>query len=173
LDGKTLLERAIEAVAEVCAEVVVAMGPDAKAPLASLNVRVVREANAFRGPLAGTLTGLHAAATPLALVVGGDMPTLVPSVLRLLLERLATTDANAAILGSAGRRQTLPLALRREPAVARASELLDLGERSLQALVDELGALTVEESEWRELDPGGETLRDIDRPEDLLQRGAR
>jgi CTP:molybdopterin cytidylyltransferase MocA len=101
------------------------------------------------------------------------MPTLVPAVLRLLLERLAASDADAAILGSAATRQTLPLAVRRAPALDRAQALLGDGERSLQSLVEVLGAVTIDESIWRLLDPDAATLRDIDRPADLPEPSPR
>jgi molybdopterin-guanine dinucleotide biosynthesis protein A len=41
------------------------------------------------------------------------------------------------------------------------------GERRLRSLFERLPTEVLDESEWRPLDPGGATLRDVDRPEDL------
>jgi len=172
-DGKPLVEHAIAAVGKVCQEVIVVTGPEHFSLVARLSGHVVEDQQPFQGPLAGARSGLQAAALPIALVVGGDMPTLVPAVLRLLLERLAASDADAAILGSIATRQTLPLAVRRAPALDRAQALLGDGERSLQALVEALGAVTIDESIWRLLDPDAATLRDIDRPADLPEPSPR
>ncbi len=172
-DGKPLVEHAIAAVGKACQEVIVVTGPEQVALLARLSGHVVEDQEPFQGPLAGARCGLQAAALPIALVVGGDMPTLVPAVLRLLLERLGVSDADAAILGSGATRQTLPLALRRAPALDRAHALLGAGERSLQALVEALRAVTIDESDWRRLDPDAATLRDIDRPADLPEPSPR
>jgi molybdenum cofactor guanylyltransferase len=172
-DGKPLVEHAIAAVGKVCQEVIVVTGPEHVSLVARLSGHVVEDQQPFQGPLAGARSGLQAAALPIALVVGGDMPTLVPAVLRLLLERLAASDADAAILGSAATRQALPLAVCRAPALDRAHALLGDGERSLQSLVDALGAVTIDESIWRLLDPDAATLRDIDRPADLPEPSPR
>jgi molybdopterin-guanine dinucleotide biosynthesis protein A len=172
-DGKPLVEHAIAAVGKVCQEVIVVTGPEHFSLVARLSGHVVEDQQPFQGPLVGARSGLQAAALPIALVVGGDMPTLVPAVLRLLLERLAASDADAAILGSAATRQALPLAVRRAPGLDRAQGLLGDGERSLQSLVEALGAVTIDESIWRLLDPDAATLRDIDRPADLPEPSPR
>jgi hypothetical protein len=49
-----------------------------------------------------------------------------------------------------------------------AGALLDAGQRSLRSLVRALDAGRIPAAEWRNLDPDGLTLRDIDRPEDLV-----
>jgi molybdopterin-guanine dinucleotide biosynthesis protein A len=172
IDGRALLDRAVDPLAEICREVIVVVAPGDRSRrkrwstrLAS--IRVVQEIEAYRGPLAGLATGLEAAAFPLVLVVGGDMPMLVREVLELLLGSLATSDATAAVLGSGDRFQPLPEALRREPALAAVRDALDRGDRSLLALLEGVRVATVPEGAWRALDPDGATLLDVDVPADL------
>jgi molybdopterin-guanine dinucleotide biosynthesis protein A len=180
IDGRALLDRAVDPLAEICREIIVVVAPGDRSrtshssPRMTSPIRMVQEAEAYRGPLAGLATGLEAAAFPLVLVGGGDMPLLVGGVLELLLGSLATGDATAVILGSGDRLQPLPVALRREPALAAARDALDRGQTSLRALLDSVHVATVPEVEWRALDPDGTTLRDVDIPADLAadaQRG--
>jgi molybdenum cofactor guanylyltransferase len=178
VDGVPLVDHAIAALQRVCSEVIVVVEPGRRLSAVdpgthhSSAVRVVQEVEAFGGPLAAALVGLQAAIYPRVLLVGGDMPRLVPAVLELLVGRLAASDASVAVLRSDGRLQALPVALRRDPALVAAKEVLDRGERSLQAMLSHVPPVVIEEDEWRRLDPTGTTLEDIDRPADL-RRGRR
>jgi molybdopterin-guanine dinucleotide biosynthesis protein A len=120
------------------------------------------------GPLAGLVAGLEAvgAEASVVLVAGGDMPTLEPAVLRLLVAAATAPGAAAAVLESAPP-APLPLAVRPGPALAAARALLAADRRSLAGLVEALGARGVEAERWRALDPAGATLADVDVPADL------
>jgi molybdopterin-guanine dinucleotide biosynthesis protein A len=179
LDGRPLLHHALDAVASVADRIVVVIAPEAPLPSVpgALATRVVvtRDATAFGGPLAGLAAGLAADATPvggeaplIALVVGGDMPTLVPAVLRLLVERLAADPALAAMTLAASRPAPLPMAVR--PAATRGAIeaiLASGGRRSLLAPLEVVPSSVLSADDWRRLDPTAATLRDIDRPADL------
>jgi molybdopterin-guanine dinucleotide biosynthesis protein A len=173
IDGRTLLDRAIGPLAETCREVIVVVARDHQSATWHRNlqmapsVRMVPDAEAFRGPLAGLATGLEAAAFPLVLVVGGDMPTLVVGVLELLLARLAAGDNTAAVLCSADRIEPLPVALRRDAALTAARLALGRGDRSLLALLASVRLATLPEHEWLVRDPEAATLHDVDVPADL------
>jgi len=52
-------------------------------------------------------------------------------------------------------------------ALAAAEQLLASGERRLRVLLSVLEATSLDEAWWRPLDPSGEWMRDVDRPEDL------
>ena len=131
-------------------------------------VRVVADDAPFEGPLVGLRRGLEDARTESVLVIAGDMPLVPPLVLRLLVERLAAEPAaSAAGLLDGSEARPLPLALRRDAALAAVVELLARGERSLRALLAALAAARVPEAEWRALDPHGDALLDVDRPADL------
>jgi molybdopterin-guanine dinucleotide biosynthesis protein A len=166
IDGRPMLERAIDAVGRVATDVVVAASPDGRPTLPAGTV-LVRDHLAFEGPLAGLASGLAALdpAIERVIVVGGDMPTLVPAVLRRLLDQVAAHDL--AVLADDTRARPLPMALRRSSAGPVVNRLLVRGERRLRALVTELEASVVEPSAWRADDPSGDTLRDVDVPEDL------
>ena len=95
------------------------------------------------------------------------MPTLVPSVLALLIDRLDEPGVDAAVLQQDGRARPLPGALRTAPALAAAERLADGGERRLRAIYAQLATVVIDEPAWRALDPDGQTLRDVDTPADL------
>ena len=163
---KSLLHLAIDAVSAVAGEVIVVAPPDVDLLIPG-HVRLVHDASPYEGPLAGCLTGLTAAREPLVLVAGGDMPSLEPSVLGLLVRRLEASSADAAFLDYRSRRQQLPFAIRTGAGTDLTTRLLAQGERRLGALAERLTVRVVPEAEWRPLDPEARTLRDIDEPGDL------
>jgi molybdopterin-guanine dinucleotide biosynthesis protein A len=172
LDGRPLLERAIEAVRRLTPDVVVVLAPGDDRPLPP-DVRIAHDPVAHEGPLAGVAAGLAALdeAVDRVIVLGGDMPSASPAVLAALLGRLDDPAVDAAWLDDDGRARPLPLAIRRAPAAARATALLETGERRLRALPEALGAVVIDAPTWRALDPTGATLRDIDEPADLGAAG--
>lgn len=180
VDGAPLLHAAIRAIATACAEVVVVVPPsgldfflpsDLPTPL-----REVADAQAFGGPLIGLLAGLGAAQQQLVVIAGGDMPSLDPAVLRLMLRRMLTGPGNRPAYWAAqgvaleldGQAQRLPLVLERSAAISAASDLVASGERSLGSLLSALDIALLPEASWRELDPDAATLRDVDRTDDLV-----
>jgi molybdopterin-guanine dinucleotide biosynthesis protein A len=177
LDGRSLLERAVAALAGVASEVlvVVAPGDDRPLPAAFRGAEAVpvwraEDPETHGGPLVGLLAGLEAAREPLAVVVGGDMPTLNADVLRTLIRALGEAEAGsaeAAVLVRHGTDHPLPAAVRNGAATQAARQLLAEGERSLVALFRTLRTYRIAEADWRPLDPAGETLRDVDTPADL------
>jgi molybdopterin-guanine dinucleotide biosynthesis protein A len=172
--GRAIRDLAVEAVAAVVAEVVVTVQPDAADPalpsaVAGATVTAVADARRFEGPLAALVAGIGAVSPrrDVVLVVAGDMPSMVPAVLRRLAACLDDPGVDAAILGSEGRRALLPLAIRREIAAAVAPELFARGERRLGALPDAVRLTALPPAEWRKDDPAGDTLVDVDEPGDL------
>jgi len=167
IDGKPLLNHAIEAVLAVASDVVVVVALDARRQVPS-GARVVHDTDAFQGPLAGVGVGLAALQPDVerVIVVGGDMPTLAPRVLRRLLDGL-DRNATAVLLGTDGEAPPLPAAYGRRAASVAVQVLLAAGERRLRALPERLAASVILAADWAEDDPTASTLRDIDRPEDL------
>ena len=140
LDGRPMLDHAIDAVRPFATEILVVAAPDSDPPLPD-GARLIHDPVAFEGPLAGALAGLGAARGSIVLVLEHD-----------------------------GRARPLPLVLRREPALATAQRLFTTGERRLRALPEALATSTIPEATWRALDPAGLTLRDIDTVEDRPAR---
>jgi molybdopterin-guanine dinucleotide biosynthesis protein A len=188
LDGATLLDHAVQAVATV-AETLIIAGPALPALTAvsalpvdvagdgDALVRLVVDAEPFAGPLAALAGALGEAPTDLAMVVAGDMPGLVPAVLELMLARLRADPAIDAVhlaeAEPAGHLQVFPLALRTAPASRAATDALAAGDRSLVRLLERLRTLAIPASDWLPLDPTGQTLLDIDEPADLERWRAR
>jgi len=172
---RQLLHRAIAAVAAVAAEVVVVIGADGPEPAlpadAPVPVRIARDAVAGRGPLAGLAAGLAAAASPLAILVGGDQPSLRADVLRLLLDGLERAEGeegpDVVILGDGDRIWPFPVALRVATVRPAAATALLGSDLRLFAIFRRLGVERVAEERWRALDPAGDSLRDVDTPRDL------
>ena len=166
IDGRTLLDSAIDGVTPAATEILVVAAPDA-APDLTGGARLVHDPVAFEGPLAGVAAGLRAAREPIVLVVGGDMPTLVGAVIDSMLAALDAPGVEAVVLEHEGRARPLPIAMRRDPALAAVDVLLADGERRLRALIETLETTVIPEPTWRALDPYGMTVRDIDTPADL------
>ncbi len=168
VDGRTILERAIDAACSVADEVVVVMAADGVPPSTlPPGVRVIRDPGPFEGPLVAVATGLEALSTDRVLIVAGDMPWLVPAVLRHLVDALDDEGLEATILETDERTQLLPTAVRRAAAASAAGRLIDGGERRLGALLEALRPAHVPAAIWRVDDPDGTSLRDVDEPADL------
>lgn len=177
LDGAPLLSASVAAVAMVADRVIVAGAATQASPVArdpAVEWRLDDEP--FGGPLAALSSVLDSAIASqgpeVALVVGGDMPRLVPAVLVAMVEVvLGDPEIEAVVLeaSAAPRRQVLPLALRVEPAGRAARALLAAGDRSLRALIERLEARELPERAWRALDPQGDTLVDVDTGADLAR----
>ena len=165
IGGSTMLDHVIERLTGI-GEVVV-VGPADGERAVPADVRLVRDTLAFEGPLAGLATGLRSLDPGIerVIVVGGDMPTLVPLVLERLLAALDRREA--AVLVDDDRPRVLPLALRPAVAEPHAIALLDSGERRLRALLEKLDVEAIPSTVWRADDPDGATLRDVDVPDDL------
>ncbi len=172
LDGRPLLEHAIEACAAIADRLVIVIAPESPGPVLPASVMdrtiVVRDAVAHRGPLAGLAAGLGSATgSEIAVVVGGDMPWLVPGVLQLLVELLVVDPSLGAATLEAEPRCVLPMAVRTMAAAPAARSLLAEDRRALGGLLDRIQSASVPAGQWRRLDPAGRTLADVDTPQDL------
>jgi molybdenum cofactor guanylyltransferase len=178
-DGRTVLAHTLDALASVAGPLVLVLAPGAPVPDSGCEVIVARDQEAFGGPLAGLVAGLDAlvataAAGPdgagvpeVAIVVGGDMPWLVPGLLELLADGVDQIDGVNALVLDHVPTAVLPMAVRVEAAHAAGRDLIAFDHRRLRALLEALHAGAVPMSIWRPLDPDGRTLRDVDTPADL------
>jgi molybdopterin-guanine dinucleotide biosynthesis protein A len=166
IEGRSLLDRAVDAVRPLATEVLVVAAPGSALAIRE-GARIVNDLEPFEGPLAGTLAGLTVATGESVLVVGGDMPSLVAAVLESMARELDDPAIDACVLVHDRRVRPLPIVVRRTPAIAAARTLLDGGERRLRALLDALETRSIPEEAWRRHDPDADTLRDIDTPADL------
>jgi molybdopterin-guanine dinucleotide biosynthesis protein A len=173
IDGGSLLDRAIGAVAAVADEVIVA---GREVITSSPAVRGIADIEPFGGPLLALRGALHEARGTSAVVVGGDMPDLVAEVLRLLFDRLEGDESIQAVIlgrqdpGATGPdrpRQVLPIALFVRAAEAAAEAATADGRRSLHGLLDRMTWAELPPSAWLPLDPDARTLLDVDTRADL------
>jgi molybdopterin-guanine dinucleotide biosynthesis protein A len=162
VEGRPLGLRPVEALGPMVAEVVVA-----GRPLPGLEARVVADPVAGAGPLAGVVAGLRALRTPLAVAVACDMPSLVPAVVGMLLDRLRADPAlvGACCEGAQGI-EPLPLALR-AAAEAPMRAALERGERALRVALGAAAVSLAPESSWRPLDPEGRCFVNWNRPDEV------
>ena len=177
LDGRPVLHHALDAVGGIANPVVLVIAPDAPPPPLppglERQVTIMRDDVLHGGPLAGLAAGLVALADidrgydGAALVIGGDMPHLVPGVLELL----AAAVGDDALIGGAVLEAdppcVLPLAIRPSVAAPIVHALLREDRRALRALLDRLPVAVVPAAAWRAIDPDARTLVDIDVPGDL------
>jgi molybdopterin-guanine dinucleotide biosynthesis protein A len=171
LDGDTVLGRAVAVARQVAARIVVVLGPDDADP-GLAGVALARDPIAHRGPLAGLVTGLEALGgngngDRVVLVLAGDMPRVRPDVLRLLVDALSADQRVGVAHLDSEPVATLPAAVSASVALPAARGLLAADRRSLRALLDSVSVAVVPADVWRRLDPGGETLVDIDTRADL------
>jgi len=167
IDGRPMLDHAIDAVRTLVSDIVVVVAPETPAHGLPTDVRVAADPDAYQGPLAGLATGLRALDPGIerVIVIGGDMPTLVPAVLSRLLDALDRYEL--AVLSDDESERPLPLAARRSVALDATQRLLDAGERRLRALLAVVDVSVIPAATWRLDDPTGASLRDVDVPGDL------
>jgi molybdopterin-guanine dinucleotide biosynthesis protein A len=168
IDGRPLLDRAVEGVGAVARDVVVVLAPGDRRRVGG-SVRTVADPEPHGGPLIGLAAGLEVAAESIVVVAGGDMPALDAEVLGLMVRTLAAAGegTDAVVLVQRSRIAPLPAVLRTGAASDVVHRLIADGERSLRVLFEHLPTRRIAEGEWRPLDPEARTLRDVDRPSDV------
>ena len=187
--GEPLLWHPIRALtAAGCDVIVVVLGPGGAEPRlptgVSVAVRFARDPEPFGGPLVGLRAGLaalapagagtaigagSAAGRGIAIVVGGDQPSIRPEVLAALVARVRAGAPAAVLADDDGRARPLPMALAALPGAEATERLLAAGHRRLRDLSADLRADVIDRPAWSLLDPTGRTLVDIDVPADLVE----
>jgi len=167
--GRTLRDHVVARMSELSDDVIVLAASDAggEDPPPS-GVRILRDAEAWPGPLVALGAGLAAVAHELAVLVAADMPLIPLRMVDLLLAEAAVAGRTIVGLDAHDELQPLPLAIHRTPVLAALEPLIGAGARRLGALRGLPGAHGIPEAVWRALDPHGDSLRDIDTEEDLL-----
>ncbi len=131
LEGQTLVERAVDALAAHCQRVVVVGRAEVPLPVASIDDRPGPDC-----PLNALATGLAACDADEVLVLACDLPGAAPVLARLL-------SAPAVAVDPQGRAQPLCARYPRAAALAAADGLLAVGTRRLLPLLEILRAAPV------------------------------
>jgi molybdenum cofactor guanylyltransferase len=166
IDGRTILDRLVEVLSPLCAEVLVAVAEPGQI---ATDLRCVVDDVPEAGPLAGIAAGLAAARRPWLVAVAGDMPDVRPDVIALLLSRAAPgIDAVAARIG--GHAEPL-CAVYGASCLAAAQRRLREGQFRTGGLLtdEELAVAWIDEDDLRRIDPDLASFRSINRPEDLAR----
>lgn len=168
VDGRTLLERVVEAAGAARDRVVVG---EAGASLLPTEVRVVREEPPFGGPAAAVAAGVRALAgdAGAVLLLAGDQPFVAAAIPPLLeaLDRADDADGARAV-DADGRAQHLTCVVRRaalEAAIAAASDGRSLDGVSMRRLLEPLRLVdvavppeaTMDVDTWADADAVGAT----------------
>ncbi len=164
---EVMLERIVRLVGEVCDPIVVVAAPGQELPRLPPGVIVARDKREGRGPLEGLSAGLAAlpAGVEAAYATSCDVPLLVPAFVRRMFELLG--DHAVAVPTSGGFQH--PLAAVYRPSVLGQVDELLAAERMRPAfLFDSVATRRVSEAELRDVDPGLNTLKNLNQPEDYL-----
>lgn len=161
LDGTPLIQVVVERLAQVCEEVLVVAGePHA---YAGLGARPVEDRFRGVGVLGGIHAGLDAAAHPLALIVGCDMPFLSPRLLRAFGAWAVGYDV--AVYRHQGYVEPLHGAYRRTclPAVEAA---IRAGRRRIISFFPQVRVRYVTPEAVTAIDPQARSFRNVNTPEE-------
>ena len=120
------------------------------------------------GPLAGLASALTATRTDWNLILACDLPYLTGEWLDWLLGRAVVSGAQIVMPHTAGGLEPLAAVYRREcsePIIAA----LHRGVRKVTDAVEQFRIEFVAELDWRDIDPGGRVLRNMNAPEDYQE----
>lgn len=167
LNGRTLLQRTVDAVSEVAGEIVVVVAPGQRLPPVECRrpLRTVEDPVEGHGPLVGIAVGLGSVTAPVALVVACDMPFLQPALLRLLAQR-AAAGRRLVVPIEGGQPQPLCSAFRRE-ALKVVQAHIDAGDRKVMSVAGDLDVDRVSPHEWAAADPGGRSFENVNTVEEF------
>ena len=162
LEGRTLLQRALDTVRQVTPEVAIV---GAKQKFAEYGL-VVEDVYPDSGPLAGIHAALRASAEELNLVLAVDLAHVSSGLLRYLVERARASTAMVTLPRTLEGWQPL-CAVYRKAFAEVADGALQECRNAVHALVEDSGPCVIEEAELRRQGFPAEMLRNINRPEDL------
>lgn len=162
VDGDTILARQCAVLVPRVREVIVAVAT----PGAALGgLRAVIDPIADAGPLAGVVAALAAIDSPWLLAVAGDMPSLAPAVIELLLA--AATDEVDAVAARIGGWPEPLCALWHRRCHAALAARLSAGDYKVAAALTAQRVAWLDEAAVRAVDPALATFTNVNRPEEL------
>lgn len=164
--GRPLLQRVIDSVQVATREITVVRAAGQRLPEveAHVPIEVVQDVVPGKGPLGGIYTGLRQIDGEFAFVTGCDMPMLQPALISALLGLASGRRAVVPVVE--GLPQPLCAVYARE-CLEPMSRRLDAGELKLALLLEEVGALHLQEEQWRVFDPRGLSFVNVNSDADL------
>ncbi len=169
VQGRPLMLRVIDAVAEACDEVLIVTNrPDALSdPGLVDDIPVLTDEVAYQGPLGGLATAMASAGNEWVLAVAADMPHLSADVVRVLWD--ARKDADVVVPVSERGPEPLLALYRVEACLPPARTVLELGRRRLIHIFPSVRVTEVPEEAFREVDPQLLSLVNVNTPGDLAE----
>lgn len=165
-DGRTMLERTLEALREITGPVSVVASPDR---YQHLSHEVIPDGWPGEGPLGGIITALrHTLRTspaPWNLIVGCDMPFLTREWLRFLCERAVHSDAEVVAPFSENGLEPL-CACWRTDALEILQAAFDDRVRKVTEAMKRLRMEALDEKDWKRFDPAGRLFWNMNTPAD-------
>jgi len=162
LNGRTLLERALELAREVSRDVRVVGSAEKFAPFAPVIEDVFRD----QGPLAGIHAALKSSRTDLNLILAVDLPFLESNFLHYLIAQARATTALVTVPRAAGAWQTLCAVYRRGFA-QYAEQSLREGKNKIDPLFARVQTKVVEESELLQQGSSPNIFQNLNTPEEF------
>jgi molybdopterin-guanine dinucleotide biosynthesis protein A len=166
IGGQTLIERVMESIAPLSAEVIVVAASPQQAAALSLppEVRVVSDLFPRCGSLGGIYTGLSASRGPWSLLVACDMPFLNPRLLRRLMAMRRGVDAVIPCLKG----QPEPLhALYSKACLAPMERMLRARRLKIAPLFEAVRVRYVDEGTIDRIDPDHRSFFNVNSPADM------
>jgi molybdopterin-guanine dinucleotide biosynthesis protein A len=161
--GGTLLSRVVGVLARVADEVVVVSRRDQALPvLAAPSLAYAHDEVEGRGPLGGLLPGLRAATAPVVFASSCDVPFLSEAFVRTMFDALGNADV--AVPEAEGRLHPLG-AVYRTSVLPHVERLLAADRLRPVFLLERVPHVIVAESLLRRVDPGLDSLANLNTPE--------
>lgn len=161
--GERIVDRQRRLLAPRVAELIIAVaGPG---PLCELGVRAVVDRHPGAGPLAGLDAALAGHERPWLLAVAGDLPTVQPAVIELLLAARGD-DVDAVVARLGGYPEPL-LALYGRAAGPVIADALASGRLRVQGILERLRVRWLDEEAVRAVDPTLASFANLNHPEQL------
>jgi molybdenum cofactor guanylyltransferase len=169
LAGITLIERTVSELARAFDDIVVVAAPQSEAiEIPALGaVTIVRDQNAYQGPVGALARGLLAARHELAFACSCDLPMLRSEVVSWLVTLMSERD-DAVIPQVGDQLQPLHAAYRRRCA-GGLHAMLARGEHRLTAVAKGMNARIISEEEYRRADPDALSCFNINTPADYAR----
>jgi molybdopterin-guanine dinucleotide biosynthesis protein A len=165
LDGRTLLERALDTVRGITPQVQIAGDP---AKFESFGP-CVKDIFPDCGPLAGIHAALRASRTDLNLVLAVDLPFVTFELLRFLVTRAIDFPAAVVTVPRVDQRLQPLCAVYRASFATTAETALTEGRYKIDALFGEVEMHIVEEDELQSAGFSPNVFRNLNTPEDLAE----
>lgn len=164
--GQTrLVERAVQSMRPFCSHMMIVANE--LAPFLDMEVILVRDIIPHQGPLGGLYTALLFSTSEWIFVKATDMPFLVPRLATLMIGAKEGFDAVVPRVNE-HYEPLLSLYHRRcFPHIARQIE--STGERKIAGFYRKINLRSIREEEWRAVDPGGISFKNVNTPQDLAE----